>query len=133
MEELLKLIELLKGVGITPNVNIEILVDLPGNEEEEAPPPADEKFVFKTVTAEPRANLRFASSYNAAGRPVMQIYPKDTAPVSDRVQYNSGTGVVLKADVVKADGGGLYWALDPNHTEFGKTFPQLYLRNEDVS
>ncbi len=72
------------------------------------PPPATTK-IFE-VTAE-KTNVRCVRSLNSAGRPVMMIYPEDSAPVKDRVQYIKGARISVLPDVIKADGGTQFYKI----------------------
>jgi hypothetical protein len=72
----------------------------------------------------------FAKSYNNAGRPVMQIYPRDTAPDSERIKIPRGEIVLALKDIVTADGGAKYWQL----VEYqGKDDEDLFLKAADVT
>ncbi len=72
----------------------------------------------------------FAKSYNGAGRPVMQIYPGDSSPESERIKIARGEIVLVLKDNVKADGGGLFWQLAELKGRKGET---LFLRAVDVT
>jgi hypothetical protein len=72
----------------------------------------------------------FAKSYNSAGRPVMQIYPGDTAPSSERIMIPRGEIVLALKTPVTADGGGKYWQL----VEYkGRKGEDLFLKATDVT
>jgi len=63
-----------------------------------------------------RAHLRVIKSYNANGKPIMKIYPRDGSAVSERVWFNCGSVVSVLADPVKGDGGGKWWQIvDTRH------------------
>jgi hypothetical protein len=76
------------------------------------------------------ALARFAKSYNAAGRPVMQIYPGDTAPDSERIKIPRGERVLVVDTPITADGGGKYWRLVDYK---GRKGEELYLRTQDIT
>ena len=81
------------------------------------------------ITAEPRANARFKSGQNANGKPIMQIYPKDTAPANERVQFLSGEFVKVKPGLVTADGGAKYYELLDRKGKAGET---LYVKESEA-
>jgi len=64
------------------------------------PPPAASYYV--RVTAPDRTNARFMNGKNGNGVPIFQIYPSDSSPVSERIQYKSG--VLLEVLPQKIDG-----------------------------
>jgi len=75
------------------------------------------------------ALARFAKSYNKAGRPIMEIYPGDSKPVSERIKILKGERVLAYDTIVLADGGGKYWKLVEIEAPDGTV---LYLRKLDV-
>ena len=89
------------------------------------PPPAASYWVRVTV---PKANARFAKSRNANGLPIMQIYPSDSSPVSERVQFVENTLLHVSPDKVRADGGGYYYLLLDRE---GRNDEDLYLGDQD--
>ena len=91
------------------------------------PPPAADPTVI--VTADPRANARFQSGTNGAGRPIMSIYPRDTAPTGERIQFASGVLLLVKPGTIVADGGMQYYELAQHRGRGGET---LYLREIDA-
>jgi hypothetical protein len=94
------------------------------------PPPGPSTRVFE-VTLD-KANARCVRSKNSAGRPVMMIYPEDSAPVKDRVQYLKGARVKVLAEVIKADGGELYYQIaDPVLKNNVVVKVALFLKSED--
>jgi hypothetical protein len=72
----------------------------------------------------------FAKSYNNAGRPVMQIYPGDTAPQSERIMIPRGEIVLALDTPVTADGGAKFWQLVEYEGEDGE---ELFLKAVDVT
>jgi hypothetical protein len=95
------------------------------------PPPPDPTARTFEVTIE-KANARCVRSKNSAGRPVMMIYPEDSAPVKDRVQYLKGARVKVQAGVVKADGGELFYQIaDPVKKNNVVVPVALFLKAED--
>ena len=89
------------------------------------PPPAANYFVRVTI---PRANARFQKGENANGLPIMQIYPSDSSPVSERIQFVEDTLLRVLPDKVRADGGGYYYLLLDRE---GRNDEDLYLRDQD--
>jgi hypothetical protein len=81
------------------------------------------------VTAKVKVNTRFVWRRNDAGAPIMQIFPKDNAPVSDRVQIAKGRPILVYKKSVTADGGGIYLCMAGSQKRFGKT---LYVRKTDT-
>ena len=79
-----------------------------------------------------KANARCVRNYNAAGRPVMMIYPGDSSPVKDRVQYTLGTYVQVNPTIVKGDGGYKYYSIAEEVKKNGVvvTTP-LFIREQD--
>jgi hypothetical protein len=126
--ELIDFIEELKAAGVTVSVTVSVTIAETGAAAP-VPPPMPVSISVKTVTAD-KANARYASSYNAAGRPIMHIYPSDTAPVSQRVQWLRGAAVEVLSDEIKADGGGVYYELRDStpYTEV-----KLYIRKDHVT
>lgn len=83
--------------------------------------------------SESQAIARFAASYNARGKPVMQIYPSDNAPVSQRI-FLTGRFRLSPIPVI-ADGGGLYYPVaEPSYySQINDPGLTLYVRDVDVS
>lgn len=79
----------------------------PRPEPEPKPDPEPAGIVFR-ITVE-KTNLRSVLKYNGAGAPVMQIYPSDTAPVSDRIQLFEDDTCKIVLPAVTADGGAKYF------------------------
>ena len=79
-----------------------------------------------------KANARCVRTYNAAGRPVMMIYPEDSAPVKYRVQYTLGTYIQVNPTIVKGDGGYKYYSIAEEVKKNGVvvTTP-LFIREQD--
>jgi hypothetical protein len=126
--ELIDFIEELKAAGVTVSVTVSVTIAETGAAAS-VPPPMPVSISVKTIIAD-KANARYASGYNAAGRPIMHIYPSDTAPVSQRVQWLKGTAVEVLSDEIKADGGGVYYELRDStpYTEV-----KLYIRKDHVT
>jgi hypothetical protein len=94
------------------------------------PPETLELLVKPSNPAKDWALAFFAKSYNNAGRPVMQIYPRDTAPDSERIKIPRGEVVLALKDPVTADGGAKYWQLVEVQ---GKDGEDLFLKAVDVT
>jgi len=90
-------------------------------------PPADPEYSVQVIVE--KANARWSKAQNANGLPIMQIYPRDNAPVSERIQYFEDSFVPVKPDKIKADGGAYYWELVYGKGRDGET---LYLKADDV-
>jgi len=71
----------------------------------------------------------FIKKYNDSGRPVMEIYPSDSSPVSERIKIPVGERVRAYNGVIKADGGVKFYKLVDYHGIEGE---ELYLRQVDV-
>lgn len=97
----------------------------PKPEPEPEPGPVTRNFV---ITRDPRANARSVRSYNAAGKPIWEIYPSDTAPVSDRVQFTRGSVVKIIGDPVTGDGGSKAYEL-----YYPSIKEKLYILKDDGS
>ena len=124
--ELIDFIEELKAAGVIVSVTVNVTIAETGAAAP-VPPPMPVSMSVKTIMAD-KANARYASGYNAAGRPIMHIYPSDTAPVSQRVQWLKGTAVEILSDEIKADGGGVYYELRDS-TPYAEV--KLYIRKDD--
>jgi hypothetical protein len=126
--ELIDFIKELTAAGIIVSVTVNVTIAETGAAAS-VPPPMPVSISIKTVAVD-KANARYASGYNATGRPIMHIYPSDTAPVSQRVQWLKGTAVEVLSDEVKADGGGVYYELRDStpYTEV-----KLYIRKDHVT
>jgi hypothetical protein len=81
------------------------------------------------VTARVKVNTRFVWRGNDAGVPIMHIYPKDNAPVSERVQIIKGKPILVYKKTVTADGGGVFLCMAGSLKKYGKT---LYVRKQDT-
>lgn len=93
------------------------------------PPPAEDPYVIIAITRDPRANAFFEHSQNAAGRPIMMIYPSESAPTQERIQFDQGEQLHADPGKVTADGGGKFWRLQQQHGRAGET---LYIRELDA-
>jgi len=71
----------------------------------------------------------FVKKFNDSGRPVMEIYPSDSSPASERIKIPAGERVQAYNEVIKADGGAKFWKL-VDYT--GNAGEELYLRQVDV-
>jgi len=127
--ELIDFIEELKAAGVIVSVTVNVTIAETETVSTPVPLPIPVSVSVKTIIAD-KANARYASGYNAAGRPIMHIYPSDTAPVSQRVQWLKGTAVEILSDEIKADGGGVYYELRDStpYTEV-----KLYIRKDHVT
>lgn len=97
-------------------------LDVPAPDPDPEPP---EDFKVYTVDV-PKTNAWCVRELNKNGRPVMQIYPEDTAPVSERIQFLKGVQIEVDEDPVKADGGRMFYRI----TEDVPVDDQLYLRSD---
>jgi GH25 family lysozyme M1 (1,4-beta-N-acetylmuramidase) len=91
------------------------------------PPPVEPPAYYVRVTV-PKANARFSKANNANGLPIMQIYPSDSSPVSERIQFQENVLLRVSPDKVRADGGGYYYLLLDWE---GRNDEDLYLRDQD--
>lgn len=127
LEELKDFIsDLDNDVAIVINVNVVNVA-----EPEPEPEPEEDAF-WVVVTKDPRLNCRWYEETNAAGKPIMQIYPSDTSNPGERVQFDLGTQLYVKAEKVIADGGVEYYQLTPTPTVDGAE-QKLFVRVEDVA
>ena len=79
-----------------------------------------------------KANARCVRGYNNVGRPIMMIYPEDSAPVKDRVQYTVGTLVDIGGGIIKADGGAKFYSVNEDTIKNGvKVTTPLFVREQD--
>lgn len=100
----------------------------------EPPDPVDPPVTKPTIQITvDKTNARWIMNYNDAGKPMMQIYPKDSAPVSDRIQFFSGDILTAKSQKIQADGGTKYYELidkkAPTSNDHGNT---LFVRDIDA-
>lgn len=93
------------------------------------PPPPPDPSVTIRITRDPRANAFYTRRSNAAGRPIMEIYPSDSAPTSERIQFPLGTQLRADPTKITADGGGKFWKLLDERGRGGET---LYIREQDA-
>lgn len=101
---------------------------VPTPEPEPKPGPVETPVQILVVKAD-KANARFAKRSNAAGKPILQIYPSDNAPVADRVQYKAGQQLSAWPGIVTADGGVKCWMLTP---AYRRDDNDLYVLAKDV-
>lgn len=121
----------LEDEGWTLDQISEKLNEMLGSDPDEPEPPVADAMLVRVKAL--KTNARFAWRKNAAGRPIMQIYPSDDAPVKERVQFKQGATVRVLEDIVKADGGVLYYQMKDDVVKNGVTIDeQLYLQKEDV-
>ena len=71
----------------------------------------------------------FEKSQNSAGIPIMEIYPSNGSPTSERIKIASGEKVLAYNEIVRADGGAKFWKLVDYK---GRDGEDLYLRQVDV-
>lgn len=124
ISDLKKLVDELKANDIVPIINLNIDISL--SSAPPTPPPVKTKTF--TVTRDPVANARFITGTNKSGIPIMEIYPSNDAPTSQRIQYHKGTEVKVALLSTIADGGGLYWEI--KEAVVSRT---LYLSDKDGS
>ena len=122
--------------AIIININFSAEISVPEPEPEPEPdpepkpapqPPAPSVYLVR-VTADPRANARFAKANNAAGLPIMQIYPSDSSLAGERIQFVVGDLLPVDPAKLRADGGETYFKLTGKRGRDGET---LYIRDED--
>ena len=94
------------------------------------PPPAEPPSTigYVRVTADPRANARFSKAANANGLPIMEIYPSDSSPVSERIQFTAGMSLTVIRERVRADGGVMLYELTAHQ---GRNGEALFVRDQD--
>ena len=103
-----KIVELIQelqslGVQVNANVNFSLSTIVPVTKH------------YYTVT-EDKTNARSIKGYNNADppKPIFQIYPNDSAPVSQRKQWIKGAQIWVDPTVVIGDGGTrAYKILEP--------------------
>lgn len=82
------------------------------------------------VTARWKVNARCKRWINDQGKPIMAVYPKDNAKVSQRVQFKPGARIEVYNQIVTADGGGQFRAIKGSY-EGHKPYT-LYVKVSDV-
>lgn len=93
-------------------------------------PPTVTKVVEVTVD---RANIRCIRSTNVAGRIVAMIYPEDSAPVKQRIQFKKGFRVQVHPKMIIADGGERFYELkDPVFKDNVLVSVRLFIKEEDI-
>jgi len=90
-------------------------------------PPADPVYSVQVVVE--KTNARWSKAKNANGAPIMQIYPRDNAPVAERIQWFEDEFLVVKPAKIKADGGMYYYELEYLTGRGGEI---LYVKADDV-
>jgi hypothetical protein len=127
--ELIDLITDLQALGVTVIVDLSpevrtLFVD--GSTPPPPPPPVTDKVIDIMVTSEDRVNARFVTGYNAAGKPIMSIYPSDLSTVKERIQFATGAKLRVYDTKVQADGNALFWKLAERK---GRNNEDLYVRD----
>jgi hypothetical protein len=77
----------LEDEGWTLEQISEKLNEMLGADPDEPEPPVADAMLVRVKAL--KANARYKWRTNASGRPIMQIYPSDDAPVKERVQFSS--------------------------------------------
>ena len=135
-EEFLKL-NAQYGVVTTANVEY-IMADIPDAPTDPVDPPIDpppEPEPYQMLEVKPEnpdkdvANCWFAKGENAAGKPIMEIYPSNSSSVSERIQIPRGNEVKAEPNKFQADGGMYFWELQEYAGRDGEV---LSLRQVDV-
>lgn len=93
------------------------------------PPPPPPPATQIIITKDPRANAFYSRRTNAADKPIMEIYPSDSAPTNERIQFSVGTRLNVASAMVLADGGMRYWQLSDHRGRAGEI---LYIREIDA-
>jgi len=103
------------GSGWIDSVDTEVIEDfIPPPPPVDPPPEPEDDIVTYTVTAE-KTLARFVYGYNAAGFPIMMIYPSEVAPAEDRIRFDTGDTIQVYPELVRGDGGGDYLEIvDPS-------------------
>jgi len=96
------------------------------DEGEIQPPPPPASIKSFTVRAGGKALARYVYSHNAAGKPVMQIYPGDSI-TEGRIKYTEGQKLAVLPTLIRADGGDDYYEIASSPISGFK----LYLRAVD--
>jgi len=98
-----------------PGGRVEISIYSTENEPTPPPPPEpDPTIIMRVKSMRPNKqtiNCHFQKGTNNAGRPIMYIYPKPSAPVGDRVQIDYGKEFEVYRGIIKADGGGGFYSI----------------------
>lgn len=96
----------------------------PGDPPDPDPTPATINIRIKVA----KTNARAVKSHNASGYPIMQIWPRDTATVNERIQWFEDEIYQAYPDVVRADGGAKYFKT----TEIAPDGRELYALQKEV-
>jgi GH25 family lysozyme M1 (1,4-beta-N-acetylmuramidase) len=93
-----------------------------------APPvPPEPGYAVQVVVT--KTNARWSKAKNANGAPIMTIYPRDNAPVSERIQFFEDYFLAVVPEKIRADGGVQYYELA---TIKGRDGEVLYVKAADV-
>lgn len=93
-----------------------------------APPvPPEPGYAAQVVVT--KTNARWSKAKNANGAPIMTIYPRDNAPVSERIQFFEDDFLRVVPEKIRADGGVQYYELATIKGRDGET---LYIKAADV-
>jgi len=109
--------------GTIVNVNVVLVVDqsapLPDPVPDPVPDPKPEpapiiKYV-KAIKEEGKVNAFMQRGVNAKGIPIIDtIYPSNSSPVTQRIQFSFGDLIPVWPSIVKADGGSEFYKIyDP--------------------
>jgi len=84
------------------------------------------------VTTRWKVNARCARWWNNATphKPIMAVYPKDSSPTDERVQYKPNTKLEVYQDAIKTDGGIEYLAIKGTYSKY-KPYT-LYVKKSDT-
>ena len=108
-----------------------ILAKLNADPEEPEPepdpePPAQPEYKVR-VTAD-KTNARFVYRTKVSGVPIFQIYPGDSRPVSERIQYKKNDLLAVEPGRVRGDGGMYCYKLIER---YGRGGEQLWIWSDE--
>jgi len=126
-----KLIEAEVPASVILQVNYNYSGDgQPGNGGSTPPPAPDTVFVQVT---DDKALAHFIIGENAQDKPIMEIYPSESSPASERIRYNQGDKIEVYADKLSkddVDGGEGFWRI---YSRWGDNGEHLFLQESKVT
>lgn len=100
----------------------------PEEPEPEPEPPVPPAAEYKVRVTADRTNARFVYRTKTTGVPVFQIYPGDSRPVSERIQYKQNDLLAVEPGRVRGDGGMYCYKLIGR---YGRGGEQLWIWSDE--
>lgn len=94
------------------------------------PPPPPSTDISIRITRDGQANAFYSTVRDGVGKPIMRIYPSDSSPASERIQFAEGSVLRALPDKVVASGGGRFFQLTQHQSPRGDV---LYISDNHAS